>query len=388
MNILVVGNGFDIAHNLPTSYKAFLYFTDVFIEFSKSQKTGRYPTAKSKDDTRVFDYLTQLYQNTDSKETTLIKELVSLTSDNIWLEHFKRIQIKDGWVDFEREISQVIQALDEVRHAVRKEVQTSGKFTKLTPYQSEKLQLLFGDGTLVSGLEPIIVQKEKLLDDLNRLTRCLEIYLCSFVERLTVSQKIPCISNLDIDGVISFNYTHTFEIVYDDATQKKVYYDFVHGEAVENSDVDHCNMIIGIDEYLSGEDRDRDNEFVYFKKFFQRIYKETGSSYREWLSQSIPCPAQKFNPKPSKIYIYGHSLDATDKDILRALLLSENTEVTIFYHNKKALANQIENLIKVIGEDELVHRTGGVHQTIRFVDIETANKWSKADLIDPIEALL
>ena len=30
MNILVIGNGFDLAHGFPTTYKNFLEFTDVF----------------------------------------------------------------------------------------------------------------------------------------------------------------------------------------------------------------------------------------------------------------------------------------------------------------------------------------------------------------------
>lgn len=33
-----------------------------------------------------------------------------------------------------------------------------------------------------------------------------------------------------------------------------------------------CNLILGIDEYLTGEDKGRANEYIQFKKFFQRIY--------------------------------------------------------------------------------------------------------------------
>lgn len=31
MNILVIGNGFDLAHELPTSYQDFLRFTDRYL---------------------------------------------------------------------------------------------------------------------------------------------------------------------------------------------------------------------------------------------------------------------------------------------------------------------------------------------------------------------
>ena len=42
MNILVIGNGFDLAHGLPTTYKDFLAFTDEFIKFEKSYHNGPY----------------------------------------------------------------------------------------------------------------------------------------------------------------------------------------------------------------------------------------------------------------------------------------------------------------------------------------------------------
>ena len=45
------------------------------------------------------------------------------------------------------------------------------------------------------------------------------------------------------------------------------------------NDVNSCNLVLGIDEYLSGEAKDKDNEFIQFKKFFQRIYKGTGCLY-------------------------------------------------------------------------------------------------------------
>ena len=66
------------------------------------------------------------------------------------------------------------------------------------------------------------------------------------------------------------------------------------------------------------------------------------------------------------VYIFGHSLDVTDGDILRNLILHENVHTTIFYHNKDVMGQQIANLVKVIGQDELIKRTGGSTKTIVF----------------------
>lgn len=66
------------------------------------------------------------------------------------------------------------------------------------------------------------------------------------------------------------------------------------------------------------------------------------------------------------VYIFGHSLDVTDKDILSDLILNDNVQTTIFYHDKDAMGQQIANLVKVIGQDELIRRTGGITKTIEF----------------------
>ena len=77
------------------------------------------------------------------------------------------------------------------------------------------------------------------------------------------------------------------------------------------------------------------------------------------------------------VYIFGHSLDVTDKDILRNLILNDNVYTTIYYCKKKdAYGNydngrkdrgqKIANLVKVIGQEELIKRTGGSTKTIEF----------------------
>lgn len=66
------------------------------------------------------------------------------------------------------------------------------------------------------------------------------------------------------------------------------------------------------------------------------------------------------------LYIFGHSLDVTDGDILRDLILNDNVYTTIYYLNKDVMGQQIANLVKVIGQDELIQRTGGSIRTIEF----------------------
>ena len=69
------------------------------------------------------------------------------------------------------------------------------------------------------------------------------------------------------------------------------------------------------------------------------------------------------------VYIFGHSLDVTDEDILRRFILDEYKKAlrgdglvvrtTIFHFNQDALGKQIANLVKVIGQDNLISMVHG-----------------------------
>lgn len=162
-----------------------------------------------------------------------------------------------------------------------------------------------------------------------------------------------------------------------------VLFDYIHGETKINNTIELNNMVLGIDEYLPEKRKDKDIEFVGFKKYYQRIYKQTGCEYKNWVEKirrfkqevdeklKNQYPLQiPYGEVPNKyrnqLYIFGHSLDATDKDVLRDLILNDNVYTTIFYPNKEELGRKIANLVKVIGQDELIRRTRGSTKTIEF----------------------
>lgn len=92
MNILVVGNGFDLAHDLSTSYKDFLYFTDAFIEFkTERQVLGKQiPVKEDAKGKQLIIYLVELFNksSTDVHAQELINEIDKLVENNKWIEHF------------------------------------------------------------------------------------------------------------------------------------------------------------------------------------------------------------------------------------------------------------------------------------------------------------
>ena len=61
-------------------------------------------------------------------------------------------------------------------------------------------------------------------------------------------------------------------------------------------------------------------------------------------------------------------MDITDGDVIKRFLLRVDTVTTIYYIEKNDLKSKIANLVKIIGQEELIYRTG-VIQTIKFESI-------------------
>lgn len=386
MNILVIGNGFDLAHGLPTGYMDFLDWIVGEYEFFDILKQEQSEITKGRKKPKL---------NIPEKRETSICinrriehqiELWDCMDDNNWIEHFlyRNMGQKRNWIDFETEISNVIKSIeDDMQGNMEGTVARLENWTLSNKYIDNKLD--FGDG----GIKYInfVELRDILLSDLNRLIRAFEIYLCDYIEQIEIEKKSPDIEELEIDYILSLNYTHTFSKLYKISGKAKKKgmnsFDFIHGEANINGTLETNNMVLGIDEYLPVERRNKEIEFIAFKKYYQRIFKGTGCRYKEWLfdmkerSKTIESelkhqypaqiPFEKFtNDARNNLYILGHSLDETDKDILRDLILNDNVYTTIFYYSKNDLGAKIANLVKVLEQDELIKRTGGSTKTIEF----------------------
>jgi len=432
MNILVIGNGFDLAHGLPTKYTDFLEFVkmikiikekDIFNDgFSISEAGCNVNNEKL----HQVIQLTVLNKANNKELKRDSKELLDCIDNNFWIEYFLQYNMyqKENWIDFENAISEVIKSLDNDMHELSGDynidddiMNLSNKF--LIKTYSDYAFITRSVNSVTGGKCESITFREirnKLLEDLNRLIRAFEIYLTEYVEKIDCKLVSPDIQGIlpketkKINGmpvydtyVLSFNYTNTYQRIYSDKIQEKKYFDknidYIHGKADIHNTIESNNMVLGIDEYLSDERKNKDIDFIAFKKYYQRIHKQTGCKYKNWVGRIrqdyfehiqkledaeymkqryIPDSTQRmFNkltisalkgekcPKHN-LYIFGHSLDATDKDILQDLILNDNVKTTIFYHNKDVMGQQIANLVKVIGQDELIRRTGGNTKTIEF----------------------
>lgn len=373
MNILVIGNGFDLAHGLPTKYGDFLEFVRVIRQVTKNGES-----LKEVEWERIHPKIKEqiINREMDGKPNSFFgsKQCKELLNNNIWIDYFLQCDMyqKENWIDFECEISNVIQSIDRDMH--------EGLSREFKPEdEAQRISNIFLNVRYYDSQITYRELRDILLDDLNRMTRALELYLCAFISKIENRAILPDIKKIHCDKILSFNYTDTYTKIYD--PKELADYDYIHGKAERKHSSDTNNMVLGINEYLSKKRKNREVEFIAFKKFYQRIYKGTGCKYKKWVDairSDTPIRNSKSDyvdeggskehlsesSKYHNLYIFGHSLDITDKDILRDLILNENVHTTIFYFNKDDFGAKIANLVKVIGQDELIKRTGG--NTIEF----------------------
>lgn len=413
MNILVIGNGFDLAHGLPTRYADFLRFCKeskklLNIENHYNYGGMRYtnvnihPSIVSKL-TAIHEYMycdNNLISSTEKpNDLDYVENIISYIDNNSWYTHFsiqfENSPLGNNWIDFESEIKRIVEILDKeniTKHKTYGDIETTAIFNRHSIYFSKYDRAITPQDFL-----------NALAHDLNRFICAFEIYLRHFVEGSNIA-PINDIKALHIDRVLSFNYTHTFEKIYTIKPDESASLmgentiSYIHGETQESTDINSNKMVLGIDEYLPEEEKDKNLSFIDYKKYFQRIYKETGNEYLQWENKIESDSAFINKPENSdkkekiiddisqnkcrensltsmnthQLYIFGHSLNVADGDVFRRLILHDNVKTNIFYHRKKEndkrdLKQKITNLVKIIGQDELIKRTGGSTRTIEFV---------------------
>ena len=139
-------------------------------------------------------------------------------------------------------------------------------------------------------------------------------------------------------------------------------------------------MVLGIDEYWTGNEQDERTNFTIFKKFAQRIQKHTGNDSYRYLKEirrifkgnkkiwSGNVGPLKVHPDGvSYIYVFGHSLDVTDKDILSNFIGDDATSVTVYCGDKGTEGELIANAIKLIHEERLLDKSNYVPLKLKYV---------------------
>lgn len=359
VNILVLGNGFDLAHELNTTYKNFLEavkITDILVNMDKSRRVIRW---KETDKTHIpkllcerLDKVVESINNKDDKFT----QFYSFRESNFWFKFFDK-KAESTWIDFEKGIKEVCGKLEDKIYnggdvkSLDSEINIDIDFTDYKDYFSDRFEIKTYSKLL-----------EKLEDDLNQLINSLDYYISTFCDEQDVNIISPDIIPLGIDKVISFNYSMTYQNLY--SVSPNIDCDYIHGKAGEPLKGDNGNkyMVSEIknkkfSNLVLGYDEEKVNDimlpiFAPFKKYYQRVLKGTGNKYVGWVDE-----IQKDKEKEHYVYFFGHSMDVTDKDVIRALILNSNVTSTVYYYSGSDKIGKLKNLIAVLGYDKFVEYT-------------------------------
>ena len=203
MNILVIGNGFDLAHGLPTRYTDFLKWIVGQHDFFYTLKKQDSQITKLREciSLRIPE---EANRKVISQRITHQEEIWNCIDDNFWIGYFLQNPMyqKENWIDFENEISKVIKSVDaDMKGNIEKKI----SYEKLSNEYLKDCFMTYDDlFERVDGVEEDTPRKsfgelrDKLLNDLNKLIRALEIYLTEYVERIDCQLISPDIQRIKI----------------------------------------------------------------------------------------------------------------------------------------------------------------------------------------------
>lgn len=343
MRILILGNGFDIDHGLPTRYTDFLEFIRHF--FARRGYAINLSEDKKPD---VAIYVDAFFE---SGEVSHFEEYIS---NNFWIHHFLNTTLDEDWIDFESEIYKNIKWIDEIWEN-EDDAEENKKFSEWSNGNLTDLRNYIARDECLNSIQinSFSTLRNKLLTDLTDLIAAFEIYLRTIVEKIEISGFNPAIIEARPDKVLSFNYTNTYERMYMDLEPNVECY-HIHGQ------IEKQNMILGIDEYLDESQRGKDLLFIDFQKHFQRIHKRTGNRYLQWLDEI------KGNGAENEAFFFGHSFGKTDKDTIGSILVHPQINSTIYYHSEEEYRNIVVRLYAILGTEKLTEYVSRTRPKIRF----------------------
>ncbi|TCB65406.1 AbiH family protein [Acinetobacter sp. ANC 4178] len=462
MNILIVGNGFDLSHYLPTKYD---HFMDVMAAIEKKdlgkpiQNVLNNPVNTLPDlilkvldiklatdeKTYKMNFNSLFLECRDKKFIDKTKEIYDISSvelsiekivkfqyklkNNYWYQYFKdHVREVKTWIDFETKINDALRVVAKFIVSLDSKLDEFGSFSHeinfygggeprqifLTREQCnllEKLNILnsgyfidqddydergysfsvsidIGDpdhGSLRFYINDQYIQKYsgyvKLNNDnlFNYLQEILDefiiifnLYLDLIVSQLSSTDTFSIESEDWIypDKIFSFNYTNTYQRLH-----KSVEVEYLHGSCGQNQ-----NIVLGVSDL---EDESLKKIKAYgFTKYQQKLFKDTDYlfldkyknkvasnkkeiedfkvEYKGRLQQAMSGLTRLENESFLNLnfYIWGHSLDVSDKDYIIDLFslnddMDRNVRVTVYYFNKPAKFALLNNLLAILGKDKI-----------------------------------
>ncbi|WP_343328320.1 AbiH family protein [Polaribacter staleyi] len=378
--LILVGNGFDLAHGLPTSYKHFI--DDIWKNLANNHSDPELSKIFELGDDLVRFLLKKNIENFNDFDTlmnTSVSRDISYKRDTLFAENkfLRRVLLKvkndffilinsknyiENWVDIENEYYLQLKKIvnlpklqitkSEEDHLIEKKEKVE-KLNKefeevknlLIKYLKEKVLLKFNIEKITTKeafLEMYkIFKPNSSLNDNKWDTR--EFSTFSDSEHISkiykdekVNNKIHCYSY-----IVNFNYTdssHLYFLETYDGTMENGNINSIHGEI----DSENFKPVFGFgdemdEDYQLIENID-DNKYLEFFKSFQYFQN---NNYDQLLST---IDSEKF-----QVIILGHSCGLSDRVMLNTIFEHKNCRsIKIYYHQKEDGSDNYLDIVKNI----------------------------------------
>jgi hypothetical protein len=320
-NLFIIGNGFDLAHNLKTSYENFIrYLIESNSEKIKHNRIFNSQMILSLDDIKKFPY---------HEENDFI---------NISNIFFRKLLIDISlkkWCDIEEKYYELLKLKDpkdynEMDNNFPKNL--NDEFEIIKKYLSEYLSNQENTASKISAYAEMF----KLLDNRGIL-------------------------------ILNFNYTNTLQHLY-----KK---EIIHGKIIHMHGQLHEStnpMVFG---YAASEEESRElinrNNKEYMRNIKKHLYKRTDNQ-----SQLINYLE---NNKNINVFILGHSCGLSDKLILNQIFTHKNIQnIRVFYYEEDEQYFQtLVNIDRIMNDDEIFKNKfinfKDSHRMPQYTDNQTQN---------------
>ncbi|WOE41292.1 AbiH family protein [Acinetobacter chinensis] len=447
MNILIVGNGFDLSHYLPTKYDHFMDVMRAIEEKNTGEKVKDLSIhsveewvneidkifEKRKDQIdpdyamnfdELFSKTRESYFIAKTKEFYLTEQINLSAKDvlklqyrlklNSWYQYFKNhVEEIKTWIDFEQKIEGVLRSYSKALDEEGSSLMEEGDGTSFYSYVHKKQKIIQTLNYFQFSVDDIdAINNEKKVNDALGITAEISKYcminnffcyggtvkngfnasqflnfifdqLEQFIEIFNLYLELvvsPLVSTntffinsddwIKPSRVYSFNYTNTYQRLHD-----TVEVEYLHGShGVEQ------NIVLGVSD-LKDESLKKIKAYG-FTKYHQKLFKDTDYLFLDGFKEKVKNHKRsleeferdyQFGDKSNQrkifgiseklnlnFYIWGHSLDVSDKDYILDLFslnddMDRSVRVTVYYFNKNAKFDLLNNLLAILGKDKVEH---------------------------------
>lgn len=347
--LVIIGNGFDLAHGLPTKYSDFINdywkrvcdtngtkaiinendeFVKIICKFGYTYNTSEYNAI---DNLKSYDELKNFIERNQNKSGDFIMEF-----KNLFFEKISEISI-ENWVDVEneyyRELKKIVKStVLNFENKKRKVIVLNKEFEQVKNCLEIYLSKTFDE---VYNFDDIL--KLEIINHLKSNPRRSDFLFEKEEEKFYQQTE-----NLKLGKTVllSFNYTETVEDYSNHLLGKdfEIGYNYIHGKMK----VKELPIIFGFGDEMDNDYKEieniDDNEYL---KYFKSIQYLEHSTYKKLYNF--------IEAEPFQVFVLGHSCGLSDRTLLSTIFENNNCfSIKVFYHQREDGFDNYTELIQNI----------------------------------------